>query len=131
MLTLFTPRNVTRLLQRETNQTHTCYNLISQNNFYRFRAVKVHHQEVGCKSTAIVIYGESSLCGGHTGICALYLAFFDIVGERQERTRYQDGRQYQQIGVGRVAKRVLASNECALCCAMTTKEWCQLAQHLT
>ena len=24
-----------------------------------------------------------------------------------------------------------ASHECALCCAMTTKEWCQLAQHLT
>ena len=44
------------------------------------------------------------------------------------RTRYQDGRQYQQIGVRRVAKRVLASNEC---CAMTTKEWFQLAQHLT
>ena len=37
------------------------------------------------------------------------------------RTRYQDGRQYQQFGVGRVAKRVLASKEfydrmCAVLC---------------
>jgi hypothetical protein len=92
------------------------------------------HQEVGCKSTAIVVYGESSVCGGYTGTGSLYIviiAFVYIMGERQERTRYQDGRQYQQNGVGGVAKRVLASNECVLCCAMTTKEWCQLAQHLT
>jgi len=81
-----------------------------------------------------VAYGVSSVCGQYTGIGSLYfviIAFADVVGERHERTRYQDGRQYQQIGVGRVVKRVLASNECALCCAMTIKEWCQLAQHLT
>jgi len=83
------------------------------------------------------------VCNGYTGIGSLYIAiiaFFDIwlfVSGRTTREKwgwgllYQDGRRYQQIGVGRVAKRVLASNECVLCCAMTTKEWCQLAQHLT
>jgi hypothetical protein len=55
LFTLFIPHNVTRLLQCTNKHTHTCYNLISQTIFYRFRASKVHHQEADSKITGIMV----------------------------------------------------------------------------
>ena len=58
-VTLFIPCIVSRVLQCTANQTHTCYTLLSQSIFCRFRALNVHHQEAGFATMDIILQPTS------------------------------------------------------------------------